>query len=447
MSHIAERFRAAVSLLVLGLLPGCATHTERIADARRTFYQGDAATAARLLEAQAREESHDADVIKLDLALVQLFDGKPQLAEAILREVRDRMDYFEQLDVREQLAALVADDRRTAYPGEDYEKVLLRLMLAFSDLMHDGDDALAYAFQTIEKQQQIIQAGVPGVADNPKEERYRQVAAAAYLYALLREATYTDYDDAVRWYKRVAQWAPQYRAVKRDIERAAQGGYARPGHGVVYVFAFVDRGPYKVETEHVPGTAAIGIASALITVAGPYTLPPQVAPVKIPAVVAPPTKVAEVLVQAGGRVVGRTETLTDVAAMAVEQFEAVRPYVVAKALVRRALKQGAVYAVKDALDVRDPLVQVALDVVGVAWQATERADTRCWSLLPGRIQATRLELPTGTHALTLQARGVDGRTGPPVDVTVPVESSRTTFILAYFPTLRPTGRVLVSEPR
>ncbi len=425
---------------------GCATHSERIADVRRSFYAGDAATAARLLAQRAEDGTHDADVLKLDLAVVRLFEGAPQDAERLLRQVRDRFDYFEQLDVREQLAALAADDRKVAYAGEDYEKVLLRLMLAFADLIDDGDDALAYAFQTIQKQQEIIEQGIPGLDENPKE-RYRQVAAAAYLYALLRESTYTDYDDALRWYQRVAQWAPGYTPITRDLERARDGVFAQPGHGVVYVFSFVDRGPYKVEAEHPASTAAIGIASALISVAGPYTLPPQIAPVKIPRVVAPPPHVKTVNVRANGRSLGQTETLTDIAAMAVEQFEAIRPYIVAKAIVRRALKQGAVYAVKDALDARDPVVQVALDIAGVAWQAAERADTRCWSLLPGRIQAVRIELPAGQHRLTLQAESFAGVAGPERTVDITVAPGRTTFVLAYYPALRPVGRVLVSSPR
>ena len=39
---------------------------------------------------------------------------------------------------------------------------------------------------------------------------------------------------------------------------------------------------------------------------------------------------------------------------------------------------------------------LALDVAGVVWEATESADTRCWGLLPDKIQVMRLELPAGT---------------------------------------------------
>ena len=44
-----------------------------------------------------------------------------------------------------------------------------------------------------------------------------------------------------------------------------------------------------------------------------------------------------------------------------------------------------------------------LNAAGVVWEATESADTRCWGLLPEKIQVLRIELPAGQHQLSLQA--------------------------------------------
>ena len=38
---------------------------------------------------------------------------------------------------------------------------------------------------------------------------------------------------------------------------------------------------------------------------------------------------------------------------------------------------------------------LGVDLLGVAWEASERADTRCWALLPDQIQVLRVELPAG----------------------------------------------------
>jgi len=42
---------------------------------------------------------------------------------------------------------------------------------------------------------------------------------------------------------------------------------------------------------------------------------------------------------------------------------------------------------------------LAVDLAGVAWEATESADTRCWGLLPDQIQVLRVELPAGRHEI------------------------------------------------
>jgi hypothetical protein len=48
------------------------------------------------------------------------------------------------------------------------------------------------------------------------------------------------------------------------------------------------------------------------------------------------------------------------------------------------------FGVKQGLGLNSGLPAVALDVAGIAWEAAERADTRCWSLLPDRIEVLRL---------------------------------------------------------
>ena len=66
-----------------------------------------------------------------------------------------------------------------------------------------------------------------------------------------------------------------------------------------------------------------------------------------------------------------------------------------------------------------------LDVAGVVWEATESADTRCWGLLPDKIQVLRLELPAGTHQLALQPVSANGvPQGPPQPATVQVAAGR-----------------------
>ena len=94
-----------------------------------------------------------------------------------------------------------------------------------------------------------------------------------------------------------------------------------------------------------------------------------------------------------------------------EEFDAQLGGIVVKALARAAAK----YAVARGIDSEVSETDETLgDIAGVAANAVgallERADTRCWHLLPDEVSVVRLRLPPGRHPLTLR---VDtGRSGP-----------------------------------
>jgi uncharacterized protein len=436
-------------LLACVLTAGCATHADQLVALRSDYYAGELAAAESKIDTAVKRHPRDADVLKLERATVLLGEGKPREAEQLLREVRDRFDHLEQKDLAEGALAMLTDDQRLAYAGEDYEKVLIRAFLALANLLGDGQDAGAYALQVAAKQQQLVQAGAGPDGNNPKQN-YKPVAVGAYLHAALREATHQNYDDATRSIEQVCAWAPDFQAGKQDLERLRQGRHSAPGNGVVYVFTLVGRGPYKEERWEIATQASLLVADRIITALGKYSLPPTLAPVKVPRVVVPVNGVQAVRVQADGRVGGQTETLTDVGRLAREQGDALLPYVMARAVARRVVKKGVVYGAKELMKVEPTGVgNLALDVAGVVWEATESADTRCWGLLPEKIQVLRLELPAGKHQLALQpVNGQGVPQGAPQPVTVELGDGRNSYVVASFPTGRLAGRVVCSrEPQ
>lgn len=70
-----------------------------------------------------------------------------------------------------------------------------------------------------------------------------------------------------------------------------------------------------------------------------------------------------------------------------------------RTIARALAKYLAVQAVKKDKDGKDH--EVAGFFANLVASATERADTRSWSLLPGELQMARLRLPTGDHAMTV----------------------------------------------
>src|SRR6185503_7183566 len=110
-----------------------------------------------------------------------------------------------------------------------------------------------------------------------------------------------------------------------DLERAVHGSHSSAGNGVLYVFALTGRGPYKEEAVEVPSTAALFIAGEIVSAVGHQTLPPNIAPVKVPRIVARRGGTAAVGVAVGLQPVGTTDTITDVTQLAIQQCQAVYP--------------------------------------------------------------------------------------------------------------------------
>jgi len=438
--------RIAVVSLVAVCSAGCATYADRLAKVQAEFVSGDVATAKEALD-DGMKRRCDRDVLMLDRAVLELSAGNPSEAEQTLQTVRDSFDARENALAKGKALSMLTDAESESYHGEDYEKVLIRAFLCLSNLMHDAGDAQAYSYQVAEKQQQIIDGGKDEEGKNPKLD-YRRVALGPYLNAALREQTHVNFDDVERSHAVVCSWQPDFPYGQQDLDRARHGAHSAPGHGVLYVITLVGVGPHKEEVIEVPSTVSLLIADRIFSALGNQTLPPNIAPVKVPKVVRTVHEVGSVGVAVDGRPAGVTATITDIGTMAVEQHEAVYDRIVAEAIVRRITKKAVVYGTKEVLGVEKHSWQsVLMDVGGVIWEATENADTRCWGLLPDKIQVLRLELPAGTHQITLQSRNAGGYPlGRPASQTVEISDARNTYMLGNMPYGNLVGKILTNTP-
>jgi hypothetical protein len=441
-------FRLAL-FIFLPALVGCATHADQLVKVRSFYQSGDLAAAQHLLDADLAKAKDDVDVLKLEKAMVDLAAGKSKEAEQTLREVRDRFDELDKPSVGETAWSMFSDDNRRSYTGEDYEKVLLRSMLALSNLMNGGDDAVAYAHQINAKQHEIVTAAGGTEGDDGKENlklAYKQVALGPYIHGMLREETHVDYADAARAYQQVVYFEPDFRTGRWDLERVQNGHHSQRGHGALYVFALVGRGPYKTESLEVPSTAALLIADVILKSNNKYSLPTSVAPIKVPKVVAMPNEIDNVTVSIGGQIAGRTETITDVSRMAVEQYDAIFPQVVGRAVVRRLVKRGVVEGTKMVAGVDDgSALNLLFDAAEFAWGISEAADTRCWGLLPARIQVLRIELPAGEHTVNFAPAQGERTIGGLESATIQIADGQNTYVMVNFPDRKLVGKVLVSR--
>ena len=441
---------------IVASLSGCTSHYDRIWSVREAYFAGHLVEAEAQIEKQLQKNKREADAFLLDKAMLELAAGRPKNAERILRGVRDRFDHLEEKNVGEFTVSMLTDDTRRAYAGEDYEKVLIRAMLSLTNLMSDGGDAGAYALQVVDKQQQIIDAVIEkqkavsekektGTDKPPVELAYKQVALGPYIRAMLAEESPLTLEEAARARVQVANWEPTFRDAQADVQRARYEKPVAPGNGVLYVFALVGRGPIKQEKEEIPTQAALLIADRIVNAFSKRSIPPTLAPVKVPQVINFPSIAEAVSVRVDGEVKGQTATIVDVGTMAARQQEARYAEVIARAVARRVIKKGAIYAVQEVADVnKGSALSLVAMAAGIAWEATENADTRCWGLLPDTIQVLRIELPVGDHEIALRPAARGGEFASSARTQVTILDGRNTYLMGTLPASQFVGQLLTS---
>jgi uncharacterized protein len=427
---------AVISLLVAG----CSTHAKRLMEPRSLFHQNQMEQCRIRLE-KLVEHRQDRDVAALDLAMVDLVSGRPKQAEQRLQEIRDRFDYLEHESFAEKTLTAWTDDQVRSYAGEDYEKILIRAFLAISNLMHDGGDAESYSLQLNEKQSFLNQQAIERLGPNAFQS-YAQVPMGYYIHGMIREATHRDYDDALKSYAQVCALCPATQPFQWDLQRAQTGVHSSPGTGVLYVFALVGRGPMKVEVAEEPSSDALLIADRIVSAVGPYHVPPTLAPIKVPQIVLPSIDVDRVGVAVDRQPVGPTESVANIERLALDTSQANHKSILARAVARRVLKKASIVAAKKTMGA-DNLSSLAMDAAGVVWEASESADTRCWGLLPRDIQVIRIELPVGSHQVSMTPFLRSRPIGSANHAMVSIVDGRNSYMLCCYPDSRAIGTVVV----
>ena len=425
---------------------GCTRSVHTLDTARDAFCQGDLLTARDTLAELSTGPARLRDSVELDLAMVELASGEPHQAEKRLLGLRNRFNSAPKIAPLREAASIVTDDNARAFRPAGYEEVMVRAMLSICSLAGDQVDAESYSLQATKKQAELARvASERGVSE--ATSAYQPIALAPYLRGILREATHHDYDDATRAYQLVSSVRPQFAPAQADIARASGGTHSSPGHGVLYVIACVGRGPVLQETTAPTTTVALTIASSVLNaetnetahedggpdrVDGPVL--PNIASVKVPHVVIPPSDIAAVGVRVNGQLHGATQTLTDVGELAIQQVEAEMPWTIARAVVRRVSKETAVATVGDSLGLDGTAGSLFHFAAASAWSGVEHADTRCWSLLPREIQVLRTELPAGSHEINLHPMDCDGGALTPGQVArVNIIDGRNQYLIAVAP--------------
>lgn len=437
-----ESFGKLALILFVAVLGGCRASLPRIEPARAAYYSGDLETARVELTQATKRDKKLADVARLELAIVELASGNPTAADSLLRESRDLFDRRDPPDTVPTVRSVMTDERSVPYDTAGYEDVMIRSLLSIASLMSQSGDAESYAMQAQMTQQALATRAEEKGLENVGEV-YQPLALAPYIRGLIRESNHHDYDDAERSYRLVAEWQPTFKPASFDVARAAGGTHSAPGHGVLYVFAFVGNGPHKVQDVADASGEALLIADRIVAATTKYEIPPTMTGIPIPRIVIPPSGVDKVGIAVNGQPAGVTSILTDVGQLAKRQADAELPWTVARGVVRRVAKKAMVSGSINALGGEGSALGTGGALLGSLWEATEQPDLRCWSLLPREIQVLRLELPSGTHRISASALGMVKR-NVVAEADVAIIDGTNTYVLVTAPTDRVTSIVVGS---
>jgi hypothetical protein len=426
--------------------------------------------------------------LKLDLAMVDLARGESVAAESRFREVREELAHLSQRDLAEQTAAAFTDARAKSYSGRDYERQMVLSLGLLSSVMSGSGDAFAWSLQaeelTASRWQELSGEAQTGVAKlSPesssvesdgveqagwKTERLAEarptpelvaagqdapLALAAWLTALVQSETPSRAIETEAALQQVAFWSGR----KSDrLPGGRLGVRCAKGSGSLNVIVLAGRAPEWESESAEPTTAALLIADQILSATGRHTLPPTLISVKIakPKTAWRPRAAAPVVcrLRCGGsdekpRVLGLT-TLVDLNAAAEASYRAHRDDELAAAVVRRVVKKGTVYAVKETAQVSgNTMVDLGVNAAGVVWEALEKPDTRSWTTLPAVVLAAQEELPVGEHRLELLGPLPDFGARPGYgEFVVRVEDGRNTNVVCVIPDETIAGSILISGP-
>lgn len=467
---------------LLWLATGCRSAGKHQLSAIASFDQGVPTEAVAAFDLAADARGAETELIAADQAIAMLMAGDAARCETSLKQTREQIDFLSQKDLTEQTRSVLTDDQAISWSGREFELRMIDNLLVLSNLAGNHQDAFAYSTQAMERvfsdksqlpgadpaqpalqQPTIEQPGTVTVGHAMKTQpappppRFSPNALAAYLQATIRSENPMDGDLTKNAIQQVSFWNGK-QALSKNSNAAVHSGkfgtLSPRKHGVLHVVTLVGRVTDWESERALPTTSALLIADQILSAVGDHTLPPTVAPVLIARPIDeasrhPFVTVAQVQGQTAAAPVPST-TLVDLNRAAFDSYQADRDDQLARAVARRVIKKGTVYAAKDQMSVSGGSgVDLLLNVGGIVWEALEKADTRHMQLLPERVEVLQMELPAGQHVVQLSTSlgGAAPAAANRHSVAVPViiDDGRNTIVVCFRPKDRFVGSVLTSD--
>jgi len=441
--------RALLVLLALCLYSGCATYSERTAEARAHAAQGDyvagAADLSRLLgvaqpgEQPAKFGDHTG-LILLERAMTFQAQGLYGLSARDLEVADKELELLDiSGDVVGNIGKYIYSDSAPRYKASPFEKLALNAMnilnyLAEGDLRGARVEAKRFTVMRdyLEERDPLRAHGAIGsylsgfVFDQLGE---RNEAMRYYDEALADRSLVTLQEPVARLATQTAYRGNHISDFLGHRESLVVPGWSPPvgpETGEILTVVALGRVPFKVP-RRVPIGAALGMAGAYVTGNIDVLRYSAFKVVIYPELVPAARSFAEVGVQVDGGGT-RVELVSNLAAETVRDYEFIKPKILGAALSRmisRALIAEGVRAAgnEESRGLGDILALLAEG----ALLGMDTPDTRSWTLLPAAIYVARTRVAAGPHTVRVSLRGSE-KAEHEIEVEVPAGGYATAVV-------------------
>ncbi len=377
-------------------LSGCAsTYVAKTAPARAAYVRGDYDAALAKYAAVMPQEKNSINqlLILLDRGMVAHAAGRWQESIDILTQADELSKKLDFTSVSEEAAALITNEGTRVYRGEDFEKLMITMLLAVNYYQLGKDeDALVEVRRVNERIEKMIaeekkpyeQLGVARYMAGVFWEDTRELdnAALDYLKAAEAEKNIGSAVEAALRLAKKTERDDQYNALKKKFPNVT---IEEVGRGDSQVVVLIEAG--MAPEKHSSDRQVAGNDGRVGTMIAVPVYPPRAVPI-------PRAKV-----MLDGKVI-EAGTVTSVDRVANVHLNDRIGKLIAKSAASLLLKAGVAGAVGAA---------AKSEALGAATflllSMTQQADLRSWTTLPAEFQVARKRVAPGTYKFTVEYGG------------------------------------------
>jgi len=449
-------------ILITGIFSCTTNYNQLMRESEIEFYKGNYIQAAKKILPYVNKEDNNQLIFLMECGLMLHAAGEYEKSNTILLGAAKLAENIA-TSISKQAAALLLNETKTNYKGEDFERVLIHMYLGINFLMMNDADSARVSFKKVNDLLRDINVSTG--------KSYKQNLMAKYLTAIAFElSAQLDKDDNDREfayieYKQINELSPKMNMVYADLQRLAKelgdnedyNNWIRKfgkhnnvsgDAGELIVLFQAGQGAIKVSRGHLleDKTMKNGITVSLrgmplkagVTVAG-VLVALKIAENPIPVFRKRSNKIDHLIINVNGRDMANTVLMENVEDTAVKNMEdqysrmymKVAAGIAAKAVVSVAAGLGAKQLAKQSKKLGG--VAGLIGAVVGAGTATALAsqikpDLRGWHTLPANLQLGRIFLSPGKYDIMIKYIGRNGSTVKTDNAKVEIKKDQKTFL-------------------